>query len=74
MAKNLGSFLDLHYSQFTSLGANIKNDTNYENDKMWKQYIESISYVIEVKLILKAIKNAFYSLLFDESMNTSKIE
>ena len=59
---------------FKIMGVNIKNDTNYENDKMCKQYIESISYIIEDKLILKAIKSPFYSLLFDESMDTSKIE
>ena len=55
------------------LGVSLKNDKNYENDKMLKQYIESISYVIEEKLILRAIKSPYFSLLFDESRTQRKL-
>ena len=42
----------------------IKNNTKYEN----------INYIIEDNLIVKAIKSAFFSLLFDEYMDSSKIQ
>ena len=47
---------------------------NYENDKMLKQYIESISYIIEDKMMIRAIKSPYFSLLFDESMDSAKLE
>ena len=41
---------------------------------MLKQYIESISYIIEDKMMPKAIKSPYFSRLFDESEDSAKFE
>ena len=41
---------------------------------MFKQFIESINYVIEDKVILKTIQSPYFSLLFDESLDSSQSE
>ena len=58
---------------FKILGRPLDNKY-YENDKMLKQFIESINFVIEDNLLSQVIKSPYYSLLFDESMDTSKTE
>ena len=71
----LAKLCDLIFREvFKRMNIPIKNNTTYENDKMLKHFIESINYIIEYNVIVKAIKSPFYSLLFDESMDSSKIE
>ena len=52
----------------------ITTDKHYENDKMCVQFIESISFIIERKVLENIKKSEYYSLLIDETMDISKKE
>jgi len=53
---------------------NLEIEKHYENDNMCVQFVESISFVIERKVLENIKKSEYYSLLIDETMDISKKE